>query len=369
MSEPMLQTEGLKKYFPILGGVLKRKVADVKAVDGVNLTILKHECFGLVGESGCGKTTIGKTIIRLLNPTAGHIYFDIPADKLKRIENLKKELTGVQGSEKRDDHLDFTRKLEKLTKELEPYDLSTFRGNRLRQLRKKMQIVYQDPTTSLDPRMLVKDIIGEPLLVQETIPKNQIPARVIEMLQALGMSERHLYRYPHEFSGGQRQRVAIARALITRPAFVVLDEPTSAVDVSVRAQLLEQFQQLRKDMGLTYLFVSHDLSVVECISHRVGVMYLGKIVELAETGAIFKEPLHPYTQALFSSIPVPDPTKRRLRAPLKGEVPSPVNPPQGCRFHPRCPFAMDICRKKEPQLLDAGNSHLVACYAVVSEQK
>jgi oligopeptide/dipeptide ABC transporter ATP-binding protein len=348
MSEPFLNIENLKKYYPILGGVLKRKVADVKAVDDVSFKILKGECFGLVGESGCGKTTLGKTIIRLLDPTAGHIYFKIPDETFKSVEGLK------QGE---------------LRKAQKAYDLSTFKGNKLRLLRRKMQIVYQDPTASLNPRMLVKDIVGEPLLVQKTVKKNQIPARVIEILQKVGLGEQHLYRYPHEFSGGQRQRVAIARALVTNPEFVVLDEPTSSVDVSVRAQLLGQFQELQKDMGLTYMFVSHDLSVVECISHRVAVMYLGKIVELAETGRIFKEPLHPYAQALFSSIPIPDPTRRRLRATLKGEVPSPVNPPRGCRFHPRCPLAMDVCRKEEPQLLDAGNSHFIACYAVVSERK
>jgi oligopeptide/dipeptide ABC transporter ATP-binding protein len=370
MSEPILHVESLKKYFPIFGGVLKRRVADVKAVDNVSFKILKGECFGLVGESGCGKTTLGKTIIRLLYPTAGHIYFNIPDEAFKNIESLKQELLSVKGLESLDYLLDLTKRLqEDLRKVQKGYDLSTYRGYKLRLLRRKMQIVYQDPTTSLNPRMLVKDIVGEPLLVQKTVKKNLIPVRAIEMLRRVGLGEQHLYRYPHEFSGGQRQRIAIARALVTNPEFVVLDEPTSAVDVSVRAQLLDLFQELQKEMGLTYLFVSHDLSIVECISHRVAVMYVGQIVEYAETEKIFKEPLHPYTQALIASIPIPDPTKRRLRAPLKGEVPSPANPPKGCRFHTRCGRAMDVCRKKEPPLVDVGNSHFVACYAVTGELK
>jgi len=227
-----------------------------------------------------------------------------------------------------------------------------------------MQIVYQDPTTSLNPRMLVKDIVSEPLVVQKIGRGQERRQRAIEMLNRVGLTQRHLYRYPHEFSGGQRQRIAIARALVTRPKFVVLDEPTSAVDVSVRAQLLNLFQDLQKELGLTYLFVSHDLSVVECISHRVAVMYLGKVVELAQTSELYRQPLHPYAQALFASIPIPDPAKRRKRAPLKGEVPSPVNPPLGCRFNPRCEKALEICRKEEPGLKDIGNGHFVACHLV-----
>jgi len=348
----LIKVKGLKKYYPILGGLLKRKVADVKAVDGVSFEIFKGECFGLVGESGCGKTTLGKTILRLLKPTAGSIYYNVPGDILEEIEQLEKD----------------DPKSPRLKHLREQYDISTYRGRNLLSLRRRLQIVYQDPTTSLDPRMLVKDIVAEPLIAQGLAKGDEARKRVIEILKKVGLTERHLYRYPHEFSGGQRQRIAIARALVVNPEFVVLDEPTSSVDVSVRAQLLRLFKDLREEFGLTYMFVSHDLSVVEVISDRVGVMYLGKLVELAPTEEIYKQPLHPYSQALFASIPIPDPTKRKARAPLKGEVPSPVNPPAGCRFHPRCEFAMDVCRKEEPLLLDVGNGHYVACFAVAEKR-
>ena len=357
----MIETRNLRKYYPILGGLLKRKVAEVRAVDEVDFTILKGECFGLVGESGCGKTTLGKTIIRLLDATSGNVYLDMP-------EDIREEVDKLQNSQEKDSH-----RLKELRKE---YDITTYKGTRLSAIRRRMQIVYQDPTTSLDPRALVKDIIAEPLIVQGLVKRSERKKKVLEMLEKVGLTERHYYRYPHEFSGGQRQRIAVARALVTNPDFVVLDEPTSSVDVSVRAQLLNLFQDLQKSLNLTYLFVSHDLSVVECIAQRVAVMYLGKIVERAQTEELFKKPLHPYAQALFSSIPIPDPTVKRKQIVLTGEVPSPINPPSGCRFHPRCPVAMEICSREEPQLeevgnrkmvsetRDVGNRHIVACWFV-----
>jgi len=341
----IIETVALKKYYPVLGGIFRRRVADVKAVDNVNFTVYRGECFRLVGESGCGKTTLGKTIFRLLQPNAGHIYFDVPEDVQ---EEIKKE----QGNPKSEAYGRLLRK----------YDIATFRKGKLQQLRRKMQIVYQDPTTSLNPRMLVKDIIAEPLNVQGIAKGSEARRRVVEVLEKVGLTERHLYRYPHEFSGGQRQRIAVARALVSNPEFVVLDEPTSSVDVSVRAQLLNLFQDLQKDLHLTYLFVSHDLSVVECISDRVAVMYLGKIVELAPTMELYNRPMHPYAVALFASIPIPDPTVKRERVVLAGEVPSPINPPAGCRFHPRCSKVMQICSKQEPKLMDIGNGHFVACH-------
>jgi oligopeptide/dipeptide ABC transporter ATP-binding protein len=346
--EDLMTVEHLKKYFPVMGGVLRKKVADVRAVDDVSFQIYAGECFGVVGESGCGKTTLGKTLIRLLNPNSGHIFYKIPQEVADAIKTLEKDNPK-------------SRSLKYLLKE---YDHAYVSGSRLRKLRRHLQIVYQDPTTSLDPRMLVKDIVSEPVVAQGLIKGSGVIERVLETLQMVGMGEKHLYRYPHEFSGGQRQRIAVARAIITKPEFIILDEPTSSVDVSVRAQLLNMFQDLQRDLGLTYMFISHDLSVVECISDRVAVMYLGKIVEQAKTEEMYKNPMHPYAQALFNSIPIPDPTRRRERAALSGEPPSPVNPPSGCRFHPRCSLATKTCEHEEPPLVDVGNEHYVACYAL-----
>jgi len=342
----MLELEDLKKHYALTGGILRRKVGAVRAVDGVSLTVKKGETFGLVGESGCGKTTLAKTTLRLINPNSGNIFLDVPDEIKERIRTLQKEKRG--GFE-----------LRSLRSQ---WDVAVFKGRKLREMRRKMQMVYQDPTRSLNPRMLVKDVLLEPLAVQNIARGTAGLKRVSEMLQRVGLNDRHLYRYPHEFSGGQRQRIAIARALITTPRLVFLDEPTSSVDVSVRAQLLNLFQGLRKDFDLTYVYISHDLSVVECIADRVAVMYLGKIVELARTPELYERPLHPYSIALFAAIPVPDPTVKRKRVMLTGEVPSPVNPPSGCRFHPRCDSAMQVCQTQEPKLIDVGNEHFVACH-------
>jgi len=345
----ILETQDLKTYYPITGGVFKKQTGQVKAVDGVSLTIEKGECLGLVGESGCGKTTFGKTILRLLEPTAGCIYFYF-SGKLRMTKSKRTNSSSLKESK------------------IHPkrWDLGRLKGKELKSLRKRMQIVFQDPSSSLNPRMLIKDTVGEPLRVHGLTKGSQLKERVLELLYRVGLTSDHLFRYPHEFSGGQRQRIAIARALATEPEFIVLDEPTSALDVSVQAQILNLLRDLQAEFNLTYLFITHHLLVVEYISDRIAVMYLGKVVELADTTTLFKKPIHPYTRALLSSIPIPNLEVKKERIILKGDVPSPASPPSGCYFHPRCWLAMKKCKEEEPSLVDVGGNHYVACYKAYS---
>jgi len=315
----ILRVVNLKKYFPLGGWFFKRRSGYVKAVDGVDLEIYRGETAALVGESGCGKTTLGRTILRLIEPTSGEIYFE-----------------GVN--------------LLKLSK------------GEMRKMRMNMQLVQQDPQSALDPRMTVKASVGEPLVVHGIARGRELRRRVLSLLRRVGLGEEHMNRFPQEFSGGQRQRICIARALALNPKFIVLDEPTSSLDVSVQAQILNLLKDLQRDLGLTYLFISHNLSVVRYISDHVYVMYLGNIVEKAETREIFKNPLHPYTRTLFSAVPIPDPNLKRKRLSIKGEVPSAIDPPPGCRFHPRCPEAMEVCSRVKPELREVEPGHQVACH-------
>jgi len=344
--ESLVEVRNLKTYFPILGGFFRRPIATVKAVDNVTLTIKKRQWLGLVGESGCGKTTLGKTIIRFIKPTSGHIFFDAPEDAKEKIRTLD---TG-EG------------KPSELSSLLHKYDVATFGFGNLKTLRRRMQLVHQDPYTSLDPRMRIGDTIGEPLKVHKLLHGNELRQRVVELLEMVGLSGDHFRRYPHQFSGGQRQRVAIARALATNPEFIVFDEPTSALDVSVQAQILELLKKLLDEQALTYLFITHNLNVAQVVCDTIAVMYLGKIVEISSASVIFNTPSHPYSQALVLATPIPDPKRRRIRTLLHGEVPSPTNPPSGCRFHPRCSRATDECAKNEPSLQSIGKDHLVACW-------
>jgi oligopeptide/dipeptide ABC transporter ATP-binding protein len=334
--QKILEIKGLKKYYPILGGVLQRKVAEVRALDGIDLDIFRGECLGLVGESGCGKTTTGKALVRLHPPTAGSIRY-YPANR------------GAGPSA----------------------DIGSLKKGALKKfgIRGKLQMVFQDPTTSLNPRMLIKNIIAEPIRAQNHLGSRELADRVKELLEIVGLTQDHYLRYPHEFSGGQRQRIAVARAIATQPEFIVLDEPTSALDVSVQAQILNLLIQLQQKLGLTYLFVTHHLLVVKYISQRLAVMYLGKIVEIARTRDLFARPLHPYTIALLSGIPVPDVEHKPWRIVLSGDVPSPVNPPAGCRFHTRCPFAVDHCLAEEPVLEATESGHFIACHRKYETQK
>ena len=318
----LLRVENLKMYFPILRGlIIQRKIGDIKAVDGVSFFIRRGETLGLVGESGCGKSTTGRAILQLYRPTGGHVYFE------------GKDLTRIKGKE-------------------------------LRHMRRRMQMIFQDPYASLNPRMTVEAIVGEPLEVHGLAKGKEKRERVQELLAQVGLNPYFINRYPHEFSGGQRQRIGIARALAVDPDFIVCDEPISALDVSIQAQIINLLQDLQEQRGLTYLFIAHDLSVVRHISDRVAVMYLGKIVELADRDELYENPLHPYTQALLSAVPIPDPDieAKRQRIILEGDVPSPANPPKGCNFHTRCPRVMDICREKEPAFVDVGGHHFVACF-------
>lgn len=341
----LIEARNLKTYFPILQGVIRRPVGFVKAVDDVDLRVVPGQWLGMVGESGCGKTTLGKTILRLIEPTSGHIYFNIPDDILDEIETAQKNQNDQQ--------------LQYLNNQ---YDLTTYSRDRLKGLRKNMQLVHQDPFSSLNPRMKAKDIIAEPMQVHNMGSKHDIFERVIELIRLVGLSENHVNRYPHQFSGGQRQRIAIARALATTPKFIVFDEPTSALDVSVQAQILILLKELKEKFDLTYLYITHALTVAESVCNTIAVMYLGKIVEYGNSGAIFNMPLHPYTQALILSTPIPDPIHKRSKLVLPGEVPSPSNPPSGCRFHPRCLRATEICSETEPVLEDRGPNRQVACW-------
>ncbi len=318
-SENLIEVEHLVKHFPVRGGVLMRTVAEVKAVEDVSFTVKRGETLGLVGESGCGKTTVGRMLVRLLEPTGGSI-------------------------------------------KVEGRDVLQLKGEELKQLRRAMQIIFQDPYSSLDPRTPVGDSIGEGLRVHGVRDGRERHRQVLEIMRKVGLEDYHAKRYPHEFSGGQRQRIGIARALVLRPKFIVCDEPVSALDVSIQSQVLNLLKELQHEFGLTYIFIAHNMSVVEHISDRVAVMYLGKLVELAERIELYRNPQHPYTQALLSAIPIHNPKMRRARVILKGDVPSPLNPPSGCRFHPRCPVAIDICSKVEPPLIDLGGGHLAACH-------
>ena len=317
-SEDLIVVKNLVKYYPVYGGVLRRVVAWVKAVDDVSFTIKEGETLGLVGESGCGKTTVGHTLLRLLQHNSGSVHYK-----------------GI--------------------------DIFQLKGQQLKEMRRNQQIVFQDPYASLDPRLPVGESISEGLKIHNIGTPQERVEHVMQTLKKVGLEDYHANRYPHEFSGGPRQRIGIARALALQPKFIVLDEPVSALDVSIQAQVLNILRDLQKEFNLTYLFVAHNLAVVEHISDRVAVMYLGKITEMASRDNLFGNPLHPYTQALMSAIPIPDPSIKRERIILQGDVPSPLNPPTGCRFHPRCPIAQSVCSKEEPELRELLPGHFVAC--------
>jgi len=322
--EELLKVEHLKKFFPIRKGILSRVVGHVKAVDNISFEVGKGETLGLVGESGCGKTTAGRALLRLIEPTAGTVTF-------------------------------------------EGTDITALGGGEMRRMRRDMQIIFQDPYSSLNPRMTVLDIVGEALAVHGLAKGKAREDRVMELLEKVGLSRRYVNRYPHEFSGGQRQRIGVARALALNPKFIVCDEAVSALDVSVQAQVINLLMDLREEFGLAYLFIAHDLSVVRHISDRVAVMYLGEIVETCDADELFERPLHPYTKALLSAVPVADPTHERKRIVLEGDVPTPINPPSGCHFHPRCPLAEEMCSQEVPGTTQAGKGHTFRCHVAARE--
>lgn len=319
VAQELLEVKNLKKYFPIKGGILGKEIGQVKAVDDVSFTVRKGETLGLVGESGCGKSTTGRSILRLIEPTAGQVLFD------------GKDVTAMSKEE-------------------------------LRRMRRDMQIVFQDPFASLNPRHTVEKILEEPLIVHGMGNAQERKKRVAHLLEVVGLSAYHAKRYPHQFSGGQRQRIGIARALAVNPKLIVADEPVSALDVSIQSQVLNLLQDLQKEFDLTYIFIAHDLSVVKHICDRVGVMYLGRVVELADKNQLYANPKHPYTQALLSAVPLPDPEAKIERIILQGDVPSPANAPKGCAFHTRCSAVMDICKTERPPFKDGGQGHFVACH-------
>jgi peptide/nickel transport system ATP-binding protein len=360
----VLSVRNLRKYFPIRGGFFGTRVGDVRAVDGISFNIYEGETVGLVGESGCGKTTVGRMLLRLIEPTSGHAYYRPTPEVEGRLDELYRQLPAAASGDNDGKAASpaGAKALQELDNLADKYSLYRKSARQMRALRGKLQIVFQDPFSSLSPRMLIKDILSEPLEVHHAGSRAQRAARVTELLKQVGLNPEHEWRFPHEFSGGQRQRIGIARALALRPEFIVLDEPTSALDVSVQAQVLNILKRLQADQRLAYLFISHHLSVVRAMSHRVVVMYLGVVVEMAETDPLFTQPLHPYTQALLSAIPIPDPELKRERVVLQGDVPSPAAPPSGCRFHTRCPAVMPVCSQVDPPMIEVRPRHWVACH-------
>lgn len=324
--EVILEVRNLRKSFPIKKTFTGKVTQELIAVDDVSFSLKAGETLGIVGESGCGKTTLGRAILKLHQPTGGRIFF-------------------------------------------EGQDITDLKSSEMREIRKKMQIIFQDPYSSLPPRSTVGGILSEPVSVHKIVPEDQVKEYVLDLMEKCGLRDYYYERYPHEFSGGQRQRICIARALSVKPKLVICDEPVSALDVSIQAQIINLLKQLQRDMNLTYVFISHDLSVVKFISDKIGVMYLGSMVEFGTKEDIFSNPLHPYTQALFSAIPHPDPDVKMKRIILKGDIPSPANPPKGCRFHTRCPRAMDICKEKAPEYKDYGNGHCAACHLLDSSEE